>query len=264
MLQKPVARQVLGQFLAGLKNTVATRSVPSLYVRINALDTGLTLQDLAAVMPYRPDGVVLPKCRSASDLERLSHYLDAFEAMYTTTDATRKTRIVAIVTETADSLAGLDSYAKADNPRLVGLMWGAEDLSGDIGALASKEADSKTWTPIFEHARTSCLLAAAAAGVIAIDAVFTNIHDIDALRSEAQHAYRDGFGAKAAIHPAQVPVINESMSPSAEMQEWARQVVDAFEKSDQVGVATLNGKMLDKPHLRLARRILQITSSAER
>ena len=225
-----------------------------LYVRVNALDTGLTLLDLVAIMPCRPDGIVLPKCRGAQDVNTLSNYLDAFEAQFPRHDES-KTRVIAIATETAESLAGLDSYAQATD-RLEALMWGAEDLSGDIGALTNKENDGQAWTSIFEYARTRCLLAAAAAGVIAIDTVPTDIHNTEGLKLETQRAYRDGFSAKAAIHPVQVSIINDAMTPSPTTREWAEKVVAAFEASAAVGVATLDGKMLDKPHLRLANKIL--------
>jgi citrate lyase subunit beta/citryl-CoA lyase len=275
LARKEVARKILAEFLSSeavvQSQTGGNPSAPQLYVRVNALDTAMTLADLCAVMPLRPAGVVLPKCRHAKDLEQLGHYLEAFEALYPlpqvdaeknksipTLDSTL-TSIIAIVTETAGSLAGLDSYASAQNleqGRLKGLMWGAEDLSGDIGALANKFEGTNQWSAPFAFARTRCLLAAAAAGVPAIDTVPTDIHNLVALADETKQAYRDGFSAKAAIHPVQVPIINESMTPDAQAQQWATNVVAAFEASKSVGVATLDGKMLDTPHLRLARKII--------
>ncbi|MFW8565911.1 HpcH/HpaI aldolase/citrate lyase family protein [Orrella sp. 11846] len=262
--RKEAGRQELVQFLNS--ETVLTRRAqpgqPQLYVRVNALDTGMTLQDLVAVMPCRPDGIVLPKCANAQDHNILSHYLDAFEAQFP--DASRQAaQIIAIVTETAQSLAGLDTYAQA-SARLKGLMWGAEDLAGDIGALTNKEDDQRTWTSLFEFVRTRCLFAAAAAGVIAIDSVPTDIHNLEALEAETRQAYRDGFSAKAAIHPGQVATINQAMTPDEKTRHWATQVVAAFEESDTVGVATLDGKMLDTPHLRLARKVLAASALADR
>ena len=256
LARKPAAREELVRFFESDQIKALRSQTPRtrLYVRVNALDTGLTLQDLVAVMPCQPDGIVLPKCRGAHDVSTLANYLDAFEAQFARHDA-GQTRIIAIATETAESLAGLDSYRNS-HARLEGLMWGAEDLSGDIGALTNKEQDGQTWTSIFEYARTRCLLAASAAGVVAIDTVPTDIHNTEGLRLETQRAYRDGFSAKAAIHPVQVAIINEAMTPSAQTRQWAEKVVAAFEASTEVGVATLDGKMLDKPHLRLARKIL--------
>ena len=252
--RKPAGREELVKFLTSetVRTARAQAKPTQLYVRVNALDTGLTLQDLVSVMPCQPDGIVLPKARGAQDVDRLANYLDAFEAQSHPADPAR---IIAIATETADSLAGLDSYRHA-SARLQALMWGAEDLSGDTGALTNKEDDGETWTPIFEFARTRCLLAAAAAGLIAIDTVPTDIHNLEGLRRETQRAYRDGFSAKAAIHPGQVAIINEAMTPNQNTRDWATQVVAAFDASATVGVATLDGKMLDTPHLRLARKIL--------
>jgi citrate lyase subunit beta/citryl-CoA lyase len=215
----------------------------------------MTLADLAAVMPCRPDGVVLPKSTGARDLSLLSAYLEAFEHLYPLESPDAKTSIIAIVTETADSLAGLNEYRGA-TPRLAGMMWGAEDLSGDIGALTNKEEGSSEWTSPFSLVRSLCLFAASAAGVPAIDTVPTDIHNMEALKRETRMAYRDGFSAKAAIHPGQVPVINEAMTPDAATQEWAARVIAAFAASASVGVATMDGKMLDTPHLRLAKKII--------
>jgi citrate lyase subunit beta / citryl-CoA lyase len=254
--RKPAARELLARFLGARP----TNSESKHFVRVNALDTGLTLLDLVAVMPMAPDGIVLPKCADVADVDRLTHYLESFEALH---GIKRSTQIIAIVTETAQSLAGLDSYRFCDE-RLIGLMWGAEDLSGDIGALTNKQTDGQTWSATFEYARTRCLLAAAAAGLIAIDAVATDIPNLQGLRTETATAYRDGFSAKAAIHPNQVSIINECMTPDAQTQEWAQKVIAAFEASPTVGVATLDGKMLDMPHLRLAKKVQAAATAARR
>ncbi len=258
--RKQEGRVELVKFLNEVKK--AGLKTPELYVRVNALTTGMTLADLAAVMPCRPAGVVLPKSTGARDLALLSAYLEAFEHLYPQTssvgsDASTQalTSIIAIVTETADSLAGLNEYRGA-TPRLAGMMWGAEDLSGDIGALTNKEEGTSEWTTPFKLVRSLCLFAASAAGVPAIDTVPTEINNVEALTRETRQAYRDGFSAKAAIHPGQVPVINAAMTPDAATQEWAARVIAAFAASASVGVATMDGKMLDTPHLRLAKKII--------
>jgi citrate lyase subunit beta/citryl-CoA lyase len=253
-VRKEEGRAVLAEFLGKIKESADAPS--QLYVRINALTTGMTLADLAAVMPYRPTGVVLPKCRGARDLELLSAYLDTFEYLHPAASGVAQTSVIAIVTETADSLAGLNEYRGA-SARLSGLMWGAEDLSGDIGALANREETApEEWTAPFTLVRSLCLFAAAAAGVPAIDTVPTEINNVDSLMRETRRAYRDGFSAKAAIHPGQVPVINAAMTPDEKSVQWAHQVMAAFAQNQDSGVATLDGKMLDTPHLRLARKIL--------
>jgi citrate lyase subunit beta/citryl-CoA lyase len=258
--RKHEGREELVKFLTEVKR--AGLKTPELYVRVNALTTGMTLADLAAVMPCRPSGVVLPKATGARDLALLSAYLEAFEYLYPKASAVGadastpvQTSIIAIVTETADALAGLNEYRGA-TPRLAGMMWGAEDLSGDIGALTNKEEGTSEWTTPFKLVRSLCLFAASAAGVPAIDTVPTEINNVEALTRETRQAYRDGFSAKAAIHPGQVPVINAAMTPDAATQEWASRVIAAFAASASVGVATMDGKMLDTPHLRLAKKII--------
>lgn len=248
--RKVEARSCLAAFLAEKRSAIEKR----VFIRLNDLTTGLALDDLAATIPFRPDGYVLPKSRGGRDVRVLGLYLDAFEKAYP--DASVTTRIIAIATETATSVFGLNTYKDA-SPRLYGLMWGAEDLSADLCARTA-HVNGK-WTPAFDLVRSMCLFAAAHAGVIAIDAVPTEIHDSEALRLESDNARRDGFVAKAAIHPAQVVVINEAFSPSAEEQVWAARVVEAFGSGD--GVATLDGRMLDRPHLKLATRILATTTA---
>ncbi|MBR0641705.1 HpcH/HpaI aldolase/citrate lyase family protein [Plastoroseomonas hellenica] len=245
MAGKPAARQITAGMLA------APRGRQQRYVRVNALDTGMTLADLAAVMPARPDGIVLPKCADAGQVRQVSLWLDAFEAA---ADSTRgATRILAIATETAGSLFGLGGYAEA-GPRLSGLMWGAEDLSASLGASANR-LDGQ-WLAPFRLARNLCLAGAAAAGVPAIDTVHVDIDDLVGLEADAREARRDGFGAKAVIHPKHVDVVNAVFTPAPAELDWARRVVAAFAEAGDAGVLRMDGKMLDRPHLRLAERLL--------
>ena len=240
---KEAARSTVRQMLDG-------KGRQRLFVRVNAFETGLTVSDLAAVMPGRPDSIVLPKCESATDVVRLATLLDAFEAAFGLAAGT--TGILAIATETARSLFGLSTYGEA-GPRLQGLMWGAEDLAASLGA-ASNRTGRRYHSP-FVQARDLCLAAAAAAGVEAIDTVYTDIDDLDGLREEAEAACRDGFAAKAVIHPKHVDVVNAAFTPDAASVTWARQVIALF-ANPSAGVMTLDGKMIDKPHLRAAERIL--------
>lgn len=223
---------------------------PALYVRVNALDTGRTLGDLAAVMPGRPDGIVLPKCAGAAEVIRVGTWLDAFESAHAI--PLGSTRILPVATETAQAMFGLGSYRDA-GPRLEGLMWGAEDLSAALGASANRQ-DGRYHTP-YVLARDLCLMGAAAAGVLAIDTVYTDIGDLDGLRREAEAACRDGFAAKAVIHPSHVEPVNQAFTPTEEDLAWARRVIEVF-RNPTTGVQTLDGKMIDKPHLRAAERIL--------
>ncbi|CAB3688723.1 HpcH/HpaI aldolase/citrate lyase family protein [Achromobacter pestifer] len=223
-----------------------------LWVRINALDSGNALADLAAVMPAAPHGIVLPKCAGRADLLQLSHYLDAFETAAGA--APGSTRILAIVTETAQSLFGLHDYRDA-TPRLWGLSWGAEDLAADVGALQNRSAGR--YTEPFRLARSLCLMAAAAAGVRAVDTVCINLDAPDVLASEAGEAFRDGFVSKMAIHPRHVESVNAQLTPDDSKRQWAQAVIAAFDAHPGAGALRLDGKMIDWPHLRLARRLLR-------
>jgi citrate lyase subunit beta / citryl-CoA lyase len=158
------------------------------------------------------------------------------------------------VTETARSLADLASYASVPG-RTRGLTWGGEDLSSDLGALENRDSSGR-YLPLYEFARSFCLLAAASARVAAIDAVYTDFRDGDGLALEARAAAAAGFSGKLAIHPDQIAIINDAFTPSVSQFEWARQVVAAFQSGPGTGVASLNGRMLDRPHLLQARRLL--------
>ncbi|MCA1242603.1 CoA ester lyase [Stappia stellulata] len=246
---KENARAVAARFLAEARERSER---PRLYVRVNALDTGETDADLAAVMPAAPEGIMLPKSISGASVQQLDAKLAVHEAQNDLPDGS--TRIVIVATETAASLFNLGSYAGA-SARLDGLSWGAEDLSADIGALGNRDA-SGGFTEPFRMARNLCLFGAVAASAIPIDTVFTNFRDLDGLRREAEDALRDGFTAKMVIHPAQVPVINEVFTPSADAIADARRIVDAFAAAGDPGVVGLDGEMLDRPHLRRAEKLL--------
>lgn len=223
-----------------------------LFVRVNALSTGLLLDDLAAVVRAQPYGIMLPKCASGRDVALVDAYLSALEAR----EGLRvgSLHILPIVTEGAAALFELGSYAREAGPRLWGMLWGGEDLSTDIGASANRVEGS--YTPPFELARSLCLFGAAAAGVTAVDAVYTDFRDIDGLRAEAHAAAAAGFGAKAAIHPGQVQVINDAFTPTAEALRDATAIVTAFAQQPAAGAVNIGGRMFDRPHLNAAQRVL--------
>jgi len=245
--RKKLARQMVLDYLKS-----ANRSGPKLYVRVNALDTGLTLGDLAVVMQGRPDGIVFPKCVGQADLDRLALWLDAFEAREGI--EIDSTRVLSISTESAAAVLAL-SAMPAKHVRLMGHSWGGEDLMADLGALAKGPAPG-VYDDTFKLARTVNLMAAVAAGVIAYDTVYPDIKNVDGLRAEANDAKRMGYGGKIAIHPDQVAIIHEVFTPTAQEVDWAKRVVATFEGNPSAGVLTLDGKMLDRPHLVLARRLL--------
>lgn len=244
-VRRPEARKLAHAFLAAPRT-----GRQRFYVRINPLADDTPLEDLAAVMPGKPDGIMLPKA-TPDGVRRLAHYLAAFEAA--TGSAPGATRIVAIATETPGSVFELGGYRGA-SPRLEALTWGAEDLAAVIGC-ANRKPDG-SYDDVFRLARSLCILASSAAEVTAIDTVFTDFNDARGLEAECGATRRMGFTAKMAIHPAQVAAINRAFSASAEEIAWARKVIDAFAANPDAGTIGIDGKMIDRPHVVLARRIL--------
>jgi citrate lyase subunit beta/citryl-CoA lyase len=233
-------------------------SGPKLFVRINALDTPDAEPDLDAVVPAAPHGIVLPKARAGADVMHLGAKLAVREAENGVPDGA--TRILAIATETAASIFTMGTYAGASR-RLVGLAWGAEDLSADLGAEANRTPDG-TYADPYRLARTLTIYAAAAAEVAGVDTVYVDYRNEAGLTAECEAGRRDGFSAKLAIHPAQVPVINAVFTPTPEAIAEARAVVEAFRADPEAGVIGIGGKMYDRPHLRRAERVLARAAGA--
>lgn len=245
---KALARDTAARFI--IEQRHQTKS--AIYVRVNDLSTGLTDDDLAALVPAGPDGIMLPKSNSGQDVQHLSAKLRVHEAENGLPDGAIK--ILPIITETAAGVLSAATYTKA-SARLVGVTWGAEDLSAAIGARAARDANGR-YTDVFRFARTMTILAAGAADVAAIDTIFPDFRDMAAFEVECAEAERDGFTGKMAIHPAQVPVINTAFTPSAEAVKHSAALVAAFEAAGNPGVVGIDGKMYDRPHLRLAERLL--------
>lgn len=243
---RPRAREDVAAFLRQ-----GSRSVP-LWVRINPIDTEDAPLDLAAIGPARPDGVILPKARSGADLERLDQWLAVLETAHGF--APGSIQVIALITECAQAVLNAASFAQAP-ARVTGYSWGAEDLAADIGASANRTDDGE-FEFTFRLARASCLLSAAAAGVAAIDTTDIEFRDVAAVERRARTSRRDGFVGKLAIHPAQIAAIHAAFSPTVEEVEWARRVVELLANSPGQGAVALDGKMIDRPHLRQAQRIL--------
>ena len=246
--RKGAARAAAAAFIA----SHAARLTASLFVRINPLDSEFALDDLAAVVAPGLAGIMLPKTSSAADVVRLAHCLDALEARASM--PARSVRIVPVATETAQAMLTMASYTP-EVPRLAGITWGAEDLSAAIGAVSNREEDGSL-SPLYVLANSLCLCAAAAAGVPAIDTLHADFRDAAGLAASCRTARRRGFRGKIAIHPDQVALINEAFTPTDAELEHARKVVDAFAASPQAGTLSLDGVMLDLPHLKQARRTL--------
>jgi citrate lyase subunit beta / citryl-CoA lyase len=252
---KSAARRSAADFLK-TAGTVAKR--PRLLVRVNGLDTGLIDDDLDAVVASRPDAIMLPKAEGGASVILADAKLAMREAIAGLPDG--QIGIVAIATETAASLFAMGTYRSA-SARLLGLTWGAEDLSADLGGEANRDATGRFLDP-YRLARALCLAGAAAAQVQAYDTVTVDFRNSDALRREAQEARRDGFIGKMAIHPAQVDIINDVFTPSAEALAKARAIVAAFEAQPGKGTVAVEGVMHDRPHLVRAKRLLaQATQS---
>lgn len=245
--QKAAARSYVGRLL----EESAARGW-AFFVRVNAFDTGLMLEDIAAVVKPGLDGLLIPKADGAPDIERIGHFLDALETKAGMTPGAVK--LVVVATETPTAMFGLGSYAVA-HPRLVGLTWGAEDLAAAIGATDNKEADG-SWTFPYKIARAHCLFAASAAGVAPLDTLFGNFKDADGLERDCRASRRDGFTGRIAIHPDQVAAINRCYAPSEAELAQARKIVAAFEANPGAGALGINGKMYDIPHLKAARKTL--------
>jgi citrate lyase subunit beta/citryl-CoA lyase len=233
--RKKIARDIL-------KDLPKRSNGPQWWVRVNPLGSKFLKDDLKLIGSAYVHGIVLPKAESGADVTQLAH-------------RTGNIPIHAIVTETAASLFGLLSYADPNSP-LAAMSWGAEDLSAALGASSKYDANGEL-SFTYKLARSLCLAGAVAAGVQPVDGVFADFKDEDGLRTEAEAARREGFTGKLAIHPAQVPIINFAFTPSADELRHAEEIVAAFEAHPDAGVLSVGGKMVDRPHLLQARRVLE-------
>jgi citrate lyase subunit beta/citryl-CoA lyase len=237
---------------AFLKDAMASATRPYMMVRVNGLQTGFTDADLDAIAPAKPDAIMLPKAEGGASVIHADAKLAVREAINGLPDG--HVKILPIATETAAALFLAGTFA-GSSPRLIGLTWGAEDLSADLGAQANRDAGGRFLDP-YRLARSLCIAGAAAASVPAIDTVYVDFRNSDGFRRECEEACRDGFTGKMAIHPAQVPIINEVFTPSASAIAHARAVIDAFAATPGAGVVGIGGVMYDQPHLVRARQLL--------
>jgi citrate lyase subunit beta/citryl-CoA lyase len=234
LADKPKARGLAREILA------SPRARPKLFVRVNAMASGLIADDLKVVAAARPDGLLLPKSQSGGDVKRLI--------------AMARLPVIAIATETAAAMFNLGTYGDC-GPELLGLTWGMEDLAAALGAQSNRDAQGRPTAP-YELARTLCLIGARAAGVEPVDGVYANFRDLSGLEAQCRDAVRDGFTAKLCIHPDQVAIINRIFTPSPEAIARAERIVQAFAAAGNAGVVGLDGEMLDVPHLAAAKALL--------
>ena len=252
---KPAARALVPAFL---RERPGPARKSEIWVRINPLDSEFALADLVAIVAASPDGVMLPKANGPEDVRRLSNFLDVLEVQGAV--APQSIRILPVATETPIAPFRLGDYAGAGLPRLLGLTWGAEDLSAAVGASTNLESPGQ-WALTYRVVRSLTLLAAHAAGVQAIDTLYVDFRDEKGLRESSRASRAEGFTGRIAIHPAQVAAINESYMPSAAEIEHAHRVVAAFEAAPGAGTVGLDGKMIDIPHLKQARRVIEQAAS---
>lgn len=251
---KGAARERVTAFLKG----PAAGARCTIFVRINPWGTDDASSDIEAVMPAAPAGIVQPKTESAQDVLALHGALNVMEKEHGI--ARGSTAILPIVTETPRAVFNLGSYS-VNVPRLVGLTWGAEDLGAAIGASARQDAAGE-WLAPYEMVRSLTLFAAHGAGVEAIDTLHADFRDLDGLRDHAARARRLGFTGKLAIHPAQIGPIHDAFTPGTDEVDHANAVVEAFAAAPGAGAVSLNGRMLDRPHLVGAEKTLRLARRA--
>ena len=243
---KVAARESAARFLQS-----ASARTP-VWVRVNALLSGEILKDLTAIVPAKPAGVVLPKVCGPEDVQTVVHYLDALEEACGGQRA--QIEILTIATETPSAVLRMGAFVGTSLRRLRALSWGAEDLSSAIGAGDPRTPDG-AWRPLYEHARNQCILVAHALSLEALDTVFVDFRDTEGLKKSCHASRHDGFTGRLAIHPDQVPIINQAFTPSAVDLAFAQRIVDAFASGS--GAVALDGKMYDIPHLKAAQRLLK-------
>jgi len=254
---KPAARRMACEWLAAHRVQVVEGRQTGHWVRINSLASPWWREDLATVMPAAPRGIVLPKATGPEQVQQLG--AEIYELEDRNGIPTNSTKIMPLVGETPAAALKVADYAGATLPRLAGLTWGAEDLSVALGATRKRD-ENGAWTDAFRMVRATLLLAAHTAGVAAIDTLHADFADLDALGRIARAARADGFNGMLAIHPAQVPVINAAFSASDEELCDARAIVEAFATNPGSGALSLGGRMIERPHLDQARRLLGLSA----
>ncbi|NJC33780.1 citrate lyase subunit beta/citryl-CoA lyase [Sphingomonas jejuensis] len=245
----PAAKAAARDAVAG---ALLTERLVPLFVRVNPIDTAAFDADMTAVGALSPDGVVVPKAEGAETIRTVVRRLELA--------GDRSAMVLPVATETPAAVFRLGDYGGVTD-RLAGITWGAEDLPAAIGAQTSREEDGRYTAP-YELVRSLTLFGAHAAGVAAIETVFPDIRDLGALGAYARRGLRDGFSGMMAIHPAQVPVINDAFTPAPDAVAAARRIVDAFAAAPAAGALQLDGRMIDAPHLKQAKRLLALAGES--
>ncbi len=250
--RQEIAREMVREYLLAHPD----RSKQQLWVRVNPLDTDLSLPDLAAVMPGAPDGVLLPKVYSAADVNTMANYLSALEAREDL--PLGSTKIHCVATETAASLLTFHTYLDGITDRLAAMTWGGEDLAAALGASDNRNPATGEYDDPYLMAKSLCLSTARAIDVQPVGVVYVDFRDLEGLEKDCLRDRRAGFFGKIAIHPAQSEIINRAFTPSDEEVAHAQRVIDVFEQNPGLGTVGLDGKMLDMPHLKQARNVMAV------
>ena len=224
------------------------------WVRMNPIATGLGEADLEETIAGRPDGYVVPKPGRAADIREVARILDRLEQQHGIPNGA--TRLTVIATETPEGLLNIREISTA-SPRTVAISWGVEDLGAAMGLGRVRDGAGR-YLDIPRYARVMCSVVASAAGVEAIDTVFTDIADLDGLRRECEEGVAMGFTGKISIHPSQIPVINDVFTPAKDAVAEARELIALFEVNARHGIYafTFKGQMVDAPHLNRAKKLL--------
>lgn len=254
---KATARVQAARWLSAHRQQVLSGQATARWVRINPLDSSLWREDLAVVLAGQPDGIMVPKARSPEQLRMLGAEL--YELEQRNGIAANATRLIAMVGETAASALAIPAFAAEELPRLAGLTWGAQDLALALGASRMRDgaSDAGGWTDTFRLVRCQALLAAHARGGVALETPYADFADLKGLKAVAEAARADGFTGMLAIHPDQVPVINQAFAPTPQEAAEARRIVDLFAANPGAGALQLDGRMVEQPHLLRARRVLE-------
>jgi citrate lyase subunit beta / citryl-CoA lyase len=237
---------------AFVKEAASQGARPFICVRVNGLGTDLIDEDLDAIVPARPDAIMLPKAEGGAAILHADAKLAAREAVSGLPDG--HTKIIAMAIESAAGFF-LAGTVRRQSTRLIGLSWGAEDLAAELGAETNRDRDGRYTSP-YRLARTLCLMAAAAAQVPAIETIYMDYRNAEGLRRDTEEARRDGFTGRLAIHPVQVPIINEVFTPSAGALAQAQAIVAAFAANPGAGAIGIEGVMYDRPHLVRAQQLI--------
>lgn len=250
---KAEARTHARQWLSAHGEQVLAGGSCARWVRINALGSHHWREDLAQIMPAAPNGIVVSKAEGEEPLQMLA--AEIYEMEQRNGLPTGSTKIMPMLAETPTSALTITSYATITQPRLGALTWGAEDLATSMGTKRKRD-DNGRWTDLFAMVRSQLLLAARARNLPAIDTIYGNFSDLDGLKTHALAAYADGFSGMLAIHPSQVPVINEAFAPSAGEIANANAIIDAFAEHPGEVAIQIDGVMVEKLHLEAAYAIV--------